>query len=88
MTSAGVVNAMDRPGKKEPPSQPEDARPERTEKIALSVPQVAAALSIGDSQAWKLVNSGILPSFRIGRRVLVSKASLEAWVAQAERGAA
>jgi excisionase family DNA binding protein len=58
------------------------------EKVALSVPEVAEALSIGLSQAWKIVNAGIIPSFRVGRRVLVSKASLEEWVARAERGAA
>lgn len=55
-----------------------------TEKLALSVPEVAAALSIGCSQAWKMVNNGTLRSFRIGRRVLVSKATLEDWVASAE----
>ena len=55
-----------------------------TERLALSVPEVATALSIGCSQAWKLVNNGTLRSFRIGRRVLVSKATLEEWVASAE----
>jgi excisionase family DNA binding protein len=68
------------------PGQESPAR--KTEKVALSVPQVAEALSIGVSQAWKLVNTGVLPSFRVGRRVLVSKASLQEWVARAERGAA
>jgi excisionase family DNA binding protein len=58
------------------------------EKVALSVPEVAEALSIGVSQAWKIVNAGVIPSFRVGRRVLVSKASLEEWVARVERGAA
>ena len=71
-----------------PPRPGQDCPAKATEKVALSVPQVAEALSIGVSQAWKLVNTGVLPSFRVGRRVLVSKASLEEWVARAERGAA
>jgi excisionase family DNA binding protein len=59
----------------------------KTDKVALSVPEVAEALSIGCSQAWKMVNNGTLRSFRIGRRVLVSKATLEEWVLRVEERA-
>ena len=51
-------------------------------KIALSVLEVADALSIGRTMAWKLVNDGMLPSFRLGRRVLVHRDDVEAFVAQ------
>lgn len=51
-------------------------------KIALSVLEVADALSIGRTMAWKLVNDGMLPSFRLGRRVLVYRDDVEAFVAQ------
>jgi excisionase family DNA binding protein len=62
----------------------DDLERHNPEKIALSVPEVAQALSIGCSQAWKMINNGTLRSFRIGRRVLVSKATLEEWVLRAE----
>jgi excisionase family DNA binding protein len=51
-------------------------------KLALSVQEVADALGIGRSLAWRLVNDQTLPSFRLGRRVLVPRASLQEWIAQ------
>jgi excisionase family DNA binding protein len=57
-------------------------------RIALSVAEVAKALGIGRSLAWKMVNNGVIPSFRVGRRVLVLRTDVEAWALQQAREAA
>lgn len=55
--------------------------PRPTVKLLLSVPEAAAALSLGQTQVWKLVSSGRLHSCKIGRARRISVASLEAYVA-------
>lgn len=48
--------------------------------LLLSVDDVARTLSIGRSAAWGIVASGDIISVRIGRRVLVPRAEIEAYV--------
>lgn len=48
---------------------------------ALSPLEVAHLLGIGERQARELIASGRLYSFRVGRRVLVPRAALDALLA-------
>jgi excisionase family DNA binding protein len=43
----------------------------------MTVDEAAKALGIGRTQAYRAVQSGEIPSIRIGRRYLVPRAALE-----------
>ena len=51
-------------------------------KLLLSVPEAAHLLSIGRSRCYDLVLSGQLRSLKLGRRRLISREALEAFVAE------
>ena len=59
--------------------------PTKTVPLAHSVDEACAALSIGRSRLYELIASGELPSIKLGRRRLISHASLEAFIATLER---
>ena len=44
--------------------------------LTLSVPEAAQLLGLSINHAWRLVQTGELPSLRLGRRVLVPRAAL------------
>ena len=46
-------------------------------KIAYSVPEAAAALGLSVNNTYSLVKTGRLPSIRLGKRILISRAELE-----------
>jgi excisionase family DNA binding protein len=58
----------------------EPAKP-AADGAALTVPEVAAVLRCSESKAWRLVWDGRLASFKIGRLVRVSRAQLDAFMA-------
>jgi len=45
----------------------------------LNVKEIAAALGIGMTKAYELVNQPGFPSFRIGRKILASAEDLRTW---------
>lgn len=45
----------------------------------LSVVKVAEILGVSQRQARQMVRDGTIPSFRLGQRVVVPRASLEGW---------
>ena len=49
--------------------------------MAFSVNQVAWVLGISVNSVWNLVADESLPSFSIGRRRLIAKSAVEAFVA-------
>ncbi len=51
----------------------------------LRIEQIAERLSVSRSMAWKLIDSGVLRSVRIGRAVRVRPADLEAYLADPAR---
>ena len=55
---------------------------ENNKKITMSVDDMAICLGIGRSKAYKLVQEGIVPAFRIGRRILIPVKMLEEWIVQ------
>ncbi len=50
--------------------------------LMLTVPEVAAALTISRAKAYELVRRQGFPAFAIGRRVIVSRAGLLRWIEQ------
>ena len=50
------------------------------EKALLKPAEVTQILSIGRSKVYELINTGELPSVRIGRCIRVPKSSLENWI--------
>jgi excisionase family DNA binding protein len=49
--------------------------------LTLTVEQAAKLLGIGRSTAYELVHTGDIPSLRLGRRIVVPVARLEAMLA-------
>ncbi len=56
------------------------------EKIALTVEELAAALSISRSYAYKLIREPGFPVVYIGRRALIPRRALEKWLEDKARG--
>ena len=54
-----------------------------TRKLALSVEEAAELLGISRGLAYELVHRNELPALRLGRRLVIPAAALEAMVAQA-----
>lgn len=51
-------------------------------KLTYTIPEVSEILNISVSQAYKLANHNILPTIRLGKRILVSVKKLEEFVNQ------
>lgn len=58
----------------------------RKESATLSVMETAKHLGISRTLAYQLFNAEDFPSFRVGKRKLVRKTTLETWIAQMEGG--
>ncbi len=54
------------------------------EKRTLTVSEMMVVLSVGRKKAYQLVNSEGFPSFRIGRKILVNRDGLFAWISRQE----
>ena len=54
------------------------------EALVLSLDEVARALGVSFSIAYRLVRAGDIPSIRIGRRVLISRKAVEQFLATRE----
>ncbi len=54
-----------------------------TEKLTISITDCAKLLGIGRSAAYQAVQSGQIPSLKIGRRRLVPRSALERLLADA-----
>lgn len=50
------------------------------EKVALNVTEVAAALGVSRPVVYQLLKRADFPSFKIGKRTLVSREALQKWV--------
>jgi excisionase family DNA binding protein len=48
-----------------------------TEKLLFGVTEAAVALGLGKSTVWALIAAGRLQTVKIGRRTLVTRASIE-----------
>ena len=52
-----------------------------TEKVAYSVRETAECLGLHPNTVYQLISAGKLPALRLGRKILVSRAELEKWLA-------
>ncbi len=52
-------------------------------RLTLTVPEAAVLLGISRGSAYEAARSGILPVRRIGRRLVVPRQALAAWLAGA-----
>ena len=62
--------------------------PEPAKPLAVSIPEFCRLTSLGPTTAWKHVRLGKLAVIRVGRRTLVSMASIEAFLSDAGDGIA
>jgi len=58
---------------------------EEPARLTYSIPEAAAALGISRSFCYELVEQGRLPFVRLGRRKLIPRAALEAYLRQHTR---
>jgi len=56
---------------------------ENNEKLTYSVPQMAHALGISRSNAYDLVQRGLIPSVRLRGRVLIPRKAITEWLEKA-----
>ena len=52
----------------------------QAEKLTLTVKEMQTQLGISRPEAYALVKQDDFPSFRIGKRILISKAGLYQWI--------
>lgn len=57
---------------------------ENTNQKILDINEVAVYLHSSTQTIRKLIRENIIPSFRVGRRIYVSKDSLETWIKNQE----
>lgn len=57
---------------------------ENTNQKILDINEVAVYLHSSTQTIRKLIRENIIPSFRLGRRIYVSKDSLETWIKNQE----
>lgn len=55
--------------------------PEEVERIAYSVVEAARIAGIGRTGLYQLINHGSVPVVKIGKRTLVRRSDLEAFIA-------
>lgn len=58
------------------------------EKLTLSIDETAKQLSVSRRMVYLLINRGALPSIRVGRRRLVTRAALDEYLDSLSDGAA
>lgn len=54
------------------------------ERDALSVPEVAARIGMSARHIWRLIETGELPTKRVGRRVLIRVTDYERWLKESQ----
>lgn len=59
--------------------------PTTDEPLLVSIREAARLLSISPNTAWSLLASGQLNPVRIGRRTLVARTTLDAFIADLQR---
>ncbi|MCD8051499.1 MAG: helix-turn-helix domain-containing protein [Clostridiales bacterium] len=57
-----------------------------SEKLTLKPKEVAEVLGLGITKTYELMHTPDFPSFRVGKRLLVSKKALEEWLEKQQDG--
>lgn len=50
------------------------------ERLAVSVPEAARMLGVGQATLYQYVRAGLIPHVRIGRRIVIPLKALEEWM--------
>jgi excisionase family DNA binding protein len=58
---------------------------EVSQPLLLTIPQVMAALNLGRTKIYELIDQESLPVIRFGRAVRVPLAALQTWLEQREK---
>lgn len=58
-----------------------DTQPTAQEKLSYSLSEVAKLTGLGRTKIYQELNSGRLSGVKLGRRTLVTRESLESWLA-------
>jgi excisionase family DNA binding protein len=45
----------------------------------LTIPEISARLSLGRGTVYEMLESGVLPGIRVGRRWIVTRCALDEW---------
>jgi excisionase family DNA binding protein len=59
----------------------------RPMKLVYTVDEVAELLGLSRGLTYDLIRAGTIPAERLGRRWIIPRARLDAWLAGVERGA-
>jgi excisionase family DNA binding protein len=51
-----------------------------SQQLTLSVRDAASLTHLGLTSMWKLVSDGEIPSFKVGRRRMISRKALVEWI--------
>lgn len=51
-----------------------------SDRLAISVPEAARALGVSKNTVYDLIRSRQLPHIRIGQRIRIPQAALQAWL--------
>ena len=51
------------------------------ERVALTVPEAATVLGLGQSTVWAMLNRGVLPRVRVGRSTRISRTAIDEFMA-------
>lgn len=60
----------------------DDSEPPTT----MTVPEVGEAIGVSRNLAYQLARDGVIPSLRLGRRIVVPRVAFERWLATAGLG--
>ena len=55
-------------------------------KLTITVPQAATLIGCSRNHAYEMARAGVLPSIRLGRKLVVPRARLIAWLNGEEAG--
>jgi len=70
-----------------PGSKTAAATNQTSERLCLSIPEVAVQLGISRSNCYELCRAGIIPVIRLGqKRLVVPRAALEKWLEAQTKG--
>ena len=50
------------------------------DRLPYSIPEAAKVVGIGRTTGYELINAGAWATFRVGRKVLIARTTLEKWV--------
>lgn len=56
----------------------------RAERLTLSVPEAADLLGLSRASAYQAIRGGLIPSIRVGKRIVVPRAALMQFLGESE----